>query len=187
MRLTLTKRAEYGVRMLTELALAPPGTKVTATELARTCEVPAGNVPTVVAILSRAGILMCSPGRGGGCTLSRDPSEISMIEVIQALEGPLDEDYCLLDSRRCHDKDPECALHATWKAAKATALGALADMSLGDVAARERELSALPNRGRSRGETKKSAAKPAKTAKKPPTGAAKPKAKSKSKKAAAKR
>ncbi|MFN8105884.1 MAG: Rrf2 family transcriptional regulator [Acidimicrobiia bacterium] len=140
MRLSLTRRAEYGVRMMVELALHPTGTRMTATELGEACQVPAGNIPTVVSALSRAHLLMCSPGRGGGCSLAKDPADTSMLEVIEALEGSLTVDHCLLDSRRCHDVDPECALHESWSAGRTAALDALAGASLASAAKREREL-----------------------------------------------
>lgn len=140
MRLSLTRRAEYGVRMMVELALHPPGTRLTATELGDACQVPAGNIPTVVSALSRAHLLMCTPGRGGGCVLAKDPADMSMLEVIESLEGPLAVDHCLLDSRRCHDVDPECALHEAWSDGRRAALDALAGTSLEAAAKREREL-----------------------------------------------
>lgn len=140
MRLFLTRRSEYGVRMMLELAQRPYGERMTASELGDLCEVPAGNVPTVVSALSRARLLLCSPGRGGGCTLAKDPGEMTMLEVIEALEGPLVPDHCLLDSRRCHDRDPECALHEAWSQGRNAAIDALASTTLAQAAAREREL-----------------------------------------------
>ncbi len=142
MRLFLTKRAEYGIRLLLHFA-AHPGERMTAGELAEACDIPAGNVPTIVNILGRAGILMCSPGRGGGCTLARDPADISTLEIIEALEGQLEISRCLLDSRRCHDRDPECAIHKVWSTGRDAAITALAETSLADVLKREEEIAAM--------------------------------------------
>lgn len=126
--------------MMLELASRAPGTRLTTRELADVCDIPPGNVPTVVSTLARAGLLMNSPGRGGGCSLARDPGTVPMLEVIEALEGSLAVDHCLLDSRRCHDKDPECALHEAWSAGRAAAISALAGTTLAAAAARELEL-----------------------------------------------
>ena len=98
MRLTLTKRGEYGFRLMLYLAGRPPDERVTAAQLAEVCRIPAGNVPTILSMLSRAHILSCSPGRNGGCTLARDPADISTLEIIEALEGQLEISHCLLDS-----------------------------------------------------------------------------------------
>lgn len=145
MRLFLTKRGEYGIRLLLNLA-DNPGRRLTAGELAEACDVPAGNVPTIVNILARSGILMCSPGRGGGCTLAREPETISMLEIIEALEGQLEISRCLLDSRRCHDKDPECAVHKAWSNGRDAAIRALSETTLRDTLEREREIAAMGDR-----------------------------------------
>jgi len=141
-RLTLTKRGEYGIRLLKYLTRQGPDARMTAAQLAEECDIPAGNVPTVVSTLSRAGILTCSPGRYGGCGLARPAEKIFALEVIEALEGSLDIPHCLLDSRRCHDKDPECAVHDAWSKGRDAAIMSLATTSLAEVARREEEIEA---------------------------------------------
>jgi Rrf2 family protein len=101
-------------------------------------------------MLSRAGILSCSPGRYGGCVLARPAEDIYALEIIEVLEGSLEIPHCLLDSRRCHDKDPECAVHYAWKAGRDAAIAALASTSLADVVEREDEI-ALEIAERARG------------------------------------
>lgn len=140
MKLSLTKRGEYGVRVVLHLAEQPQGTRMTAGELAEVCGIPAGNVPTIVNVLSRAGVLYCSSGRSGGCELARDPADVSALEIVEALEGSLEISRCLLDSRRCHGRDPECAVHQAWSAGRDAAVMALARMSLADAVVRERAL-----------------------------------------------
>lgn len=140
MRFTLTRRCEYGMRILIHLASADEGVRLTASELAEACEVPPGNVPTIVNIMSRAGLLNCSPGRNGGCMLARDPADLTILEAIETLEGPLDVGHCLLDARRCHDVDPHCALHESWAASKKVALDALRGITLADAVAYDREI-----------------------------------------------
>ena len=99
MRLSLTKQCEYGIRLLLHLAAQPAEQRMTAGELAEACDISAGNVPTIVNVLARSGILICSPGRGGGCELAVDPADISMLQIIEVLDGPLEVAHCLLDSR----------------------------------------------------------------------------------------
>ena len=122
MRLTLTKRGEYGIRLVILLARQDPEERMTAAQLAEECGIPAGNVPTIVSMLSRAGILSCSPGRYGGCVLARSAEDIFALEIIEVLEGSLEIPHCLLDSRRCHDKDPECAVHHAWNTGRDAAI-----------------------------------------------------------------
>ena len=88
-------------------------------------------------------MLACSPGRHGGCRLDRLPEQIFALEIIEALEGPLEIRYCILDSRRCHDQDPECALHDAWTKGRDAAIAALASTSLSDMLVREDEIATL--------------------------------------------
>ena len=83
MKLSLTKRSDYGLRIVQYLAAQRPGYKGTSAEFAEGCDIPSGNVPTIVSHLSRAEILQCTPGPRGGCVLARPPEEISILEVIE--------------------------------------------------------------------------------------------------------
>jgi len=143
MHLSLTKRSEYGIRLMLYMADLPRGERMTAAELAQACEISPGNVPTIMNMLSRSGLLLCIPGRSGGCTLARHPEDISMLEIIESLEGRLEISHCLLDSRRCNDHRPECALHAAWSHGRAAAINALDRTSLSDTLQREREIAKL--------------------------------------------
>lgn len=134
MRLSLTKRGEYAVRIALQLAAAPQ--RMTAADLGAACDIPMGNVPTIVSLLSRSGILDCAPGRGGGCRLGRPAQEISVLEVIEAAEGPLGE-ICVLDAGRCGVPGQECALHGAWASGREAVLAALRNTSLADAAGGE--------------------------------------------------
>lgn len=145
MRLTLTKRGEYAVRMALHLATAADG-RVTAGDLGAACHIPMGNVPTIVNLLSRAGVLDCSPGRGGGCRLRRPADEISVLDVIEAVEGPLGS-MCVLDAKRCGTTGQECALHAAWASGREAVLNTLGGLTLAE-AARSRTATAAARRRR---------------------------------------
>ncbi|MCP5025471.1 MAG: Rrf2 family transcriptional regulator [Actinomycetia bacterium] len=136
MRLILTRRGGYGVRMLAHLATLDAGTQITSAALGEACDVPRGNVPTIVNRLSRAGLLVCTPGRGGGCCLARDASGISSLEIIEALEGPIEENVCLLDGLRCDDKETQCVMHPTWVAGRQGVIDSFASTSLAELARR---------------------------------------------------
>ena len=137
MRLTLTKRSGDAIRMLIHLAGAPEGTRRTSTQLAAACGVSAGNVPTLVANMARAGLLECTPGRGGGCRLARPAAEITVAEVVAALEGSLELDRCSIDDRRCADREQHCGMHRTWSAAHADLIANLSGLTLAEAARRE--------------------------------------------------
>lgn len=147
MRLSLTKRGEYAVRMALHLATMPRQ-RVTAGDLGAACGIPMGNVPTIVNLLSRAGVLDCTPGRGGGCALGRPPGDISVLEVIEAVEGSLGT-VCVLDAQHCGVTGQECALHAAWASGREAALAALGDLTLAE-ACRSGSAGARPTPGGNR-------------------------------------
>ena len=86
MRLELTRRADYAIR--TTICLAREGSDrlVSAPVIARRMEVPARFLPQIMQDLTRAGIVEALPGRGGGYRLTRVPNEVSLLEVIEAVE-----------------------------------------------------------------------------------------------------
>lgn len=81
--------------------------------------------------------------------MARDPEDISMLEIIESLEGRLEISHCLLDSRRCNDHRPECALHKAWSHGRAAAINALDSTSLADTFRREQEIARINARSRS--------------------------------------
>jgi Rrf2 family protein len=132
-RLTLAGRTQNGLRLLLSLTEGG-GELVTAAELAVRSGVPAGNIPGLVSSLARAGLVSSIRGRAGGCRLARPAEEISILEVVSALGGPLTTPNCLLDSRRRHDGvGPYCAVHAAWLAGMKAATDSLAHLSLADA------------------------------------------------------
>ncbi len=96
------------------LAGLPEGERRTSAQLAEACQVSAGNVPTLVSYLSRADLLACVPGPGGGCALSRDPSAITIADAIVAIEGSLEPEHCAVDDRHCREREFPCGLHETF-------------------------------------------------------------------------
>lgn len=137
MRLTLTKRSGEAIRMLVHLAGLPEGTKRTSAQLAEACGVTAGNVPTLIANMARADLLECTPGRGGGCRLARPADQITVAEVVAALEGSLELDRCSIDERRCSDREFHCGMHRTWREAHAALITSLSSLTLAEAARRE--------------------------------------------------
>jgi Rrf2 family protein len=136
MRLGLTKRTGDAIRILMHLASLPPGERRTSTQLARDCDVSAGNVPTLVAALSRAGVLASTRGPGGGCALGRDPASITIAEAVMAIEGSLTPEHCAIDERRCVDRDYACGLHESWSVMVRGLTAGLSELTLAEAVER---------------------------------------------------
>lgn len=136
MRLALTKRTGDAIRMLMYLASIPAGERRTSTQLSGACGVSMGNVPTLVAALSRADLLDCARGPGGGCRLSRDASAITIAEAVVAIEGSLAPKHCAVDERRCIDRDFACGIHEAWRVVIHEMSEGLSRLTLDDALAR---------------------------------------------------
>jgi Rrf2 family protein len=136
-RLTLTKRTGDAIRVLVHLAMMPEGAKQTSAELARVCGVSPGNMPTMVANLGRSGLLVCTPGRGGGCRLARPAEAITMAEVLEALEGALELDRCAIDDRRCSEREHHCGMHRTMRDTHAALISNLSGLTLAEAVRRQ--------------------------------------------------
>jgi Rrf2 family cysteine metabolism transcriptional repressor len=88
--ITITSKSRYAVQALTELArlgALPGGQPVPIAELARRREIPLQFLEQLFATLRRAGMLQSQRGVKGGYTFVKDPSELTVLEIVQLLEG----------------------------------------------------------------------------------------------------
>ena len=108
----LSRRADYATRVLLELAIAPDQ-KLTAQEAARRCGIRLPFFRKSVADLVAAGLIFTQPGPSGGLALARDPSEISMLNVIESVEGSVCLNACLLHPDEC-SRNRVCPAHTFW-------------------------------------------------------------------------
>src|SRR5829696_7582142 len=87
--LSITTKSPYAVRALTELARAGEPGPVPIGELARRRDVPVQFLEQLFAVLRRAGLLRSQRGVKGGYSFAREPSEITVLELVELLDGPL--------------------------------------------------------------------------------------------------
>ena len=87
--LSITTKSPYAVRALAELARSGGPAPVPLGELAKRRHIPVQFLEPLFAALRRAGILKSQRGVKGGYTFARDPSEVTVLEVVELLDGPL--------------------------------------------------------------------------------------------------
>jgi Rrf2 family protein len=109
----INRTTDYAVRAVLHLALQEPGRTVPAAQIARAHSIPSIYIPKVLQALSRAGIVKTSPGRHGGVVLLAKPEKLSLLDVVQAMEGRILLSRCLLRKREC-PRDATCAVHQIW-------------------------------------------------------------------------
>lgn len=105
----ITRAAEYGVLGLIALARRSPGDVVMIETLCAEEEVPPSFLGKIFQSLAKAGIVKSARGSGGGFSLARLPSEISALEIIEAVEGPIALQRCLDIDEGC-EHSRGCAL-----------------------------------------------------------------------------
>jgi cysteine desulfurase len=135
-KLELTRRGDYAVRAMLALAAAdaadPAGTPVSARRIAERMAIPGRFVPHVLADLVAAGLVSARTGRAGGYRLARPAAEISLLDVITAVEGDARRRGCVLRGVPC-GTDGFCAVHPVFMAAQDAILDHLARATLADV------------------------------------------------------
>ncbi len=100
-RLELTKRADYAIRAVLALSRAPDGERLSARRIAADQRVPARFLPQVMRDLVRAGVVEGSVGRSGGYRLARPSAEITLLDVVEAVEGDSRRRVCILRGGPC--------------------------------------------------------------------------------------
>ncbi len=124
----LSKAAELAVRGTTVLAGRYGQGPVPLAEICRARHLPRDYLTKIFTSLSRAGIVRAIRGKGGGFVLTRDPREISVLEVIEAVEGPLALNLCQHDPPLCEELD--CPLRPVWQELQETVRAALSKATL---------------------------------------------------------
>ena len=118
----LTKSGEYAVRCVVYLAQQPEGSLSPLEDISRVQEVPKHLSAKVLQTLARGGIVKSSRGTGGGYTLARPAGEITLLNVIECIEGPICLNYCLKDGECLRQENPlrseSCPIHNVWEEAQ---------------------------------------------------------------------
>lgn len=140
MRVVPTRRTDYGIRALLYLALSD-SERVKAAEIAENMDVPVGFLHQVLQELQRTRLVTSRPGRSGGYSLVRSPSDITILQIVEALEGPIEAEECALRGGPCHWGEV-CALHWVWSSAQDALAAQLGSATLQRVADDDRMLAA---------------------------------------------
>lgn len=129
----LSRESEYGLKAMIYLAQQPPATVLTLHQIAEAKDLPVGFLAKTLQKLARHGLLQSFRGRRRGYSLARDPSQIRVRELLEAIEGPDLTQRCIFWGRRCGDSNP-CLLHAGWREIKPRLAEFLETMTLASLA-----------------------------------------------------
>jgi Rrf2 family protein len=114
----ISRRTDYGVRVILDLATLPAGARASTQEIAERQQIPSPFLAKIISQLSLSGLVTTYRGAGGGVKLSRSPSEINLLQVIEALDGPISLNRCLIQPDAC-PRNGTCPVHDVWSQAQA--------------------------------------------------------------------
>ena len=137
---------EYGIRAMVHLADFAVGTRVLARDVSDKEGIPGPFLGKVFQTLVKAGLLTSSKGPGGGFSLSREASEITLYDIRAAIDGVRDLDSCAVGLAECSDDQP-CPMHDSWKPIKERIKNYLVETTLADMATATRKKKTLLSKG----------------------------------------
>lgn len=115
--ISISRQTDYASRVLLHLALLPPEARVTAREISRRRIIPPAFLRRIITDLGKAKLITTTRGSGGGLALARPSSEISLLDVVQAVEGPVALNPCTIDPAAC-PLVRTCPVHDEWMRAR---------------------------------------------------------------------
>ena len=136
--MVITRATEYAVRTVIYLAKQPKNDIVLKKDICRTQEVTPAFLTKILQPLIKVGIVSSQRGVGGGFLLAKDPSEITMLDILQAEEGLLRLNHCLVDTDFCH-RDGYCSAHEVWQEAQQKMADTLKGYTIAELVCREKE------------------------------------------------
>jgi Rrf2 family protein len=130
----LTRAADYAVRVTMHLATLPPGEHASRSVLAAATGVPDSFLSKILQALSRAGLLVSRRGGEGGFAILPRGRSASLLQVIEAIDGPIALNVCLAEGPSCENK-PWCPAHLVWTQAQQAMLSVLSSANIAELAA----------------------------------------------------
>lgn len=149
MRLESTRKSDLAVRAM--IGLADVESRLKAADLAELLGTTSSFMSHVMTPLVKHGWVASDPGRNGGYRLLAGLRDVSVLELVEAVEGPLETGQCVAADRPCDDY-AACAMHHAWTKARTTLALELAGTSIADVAKSNSDQRRRTPPGRSRTE-----------------------------------
>jgi Rrf2 family protein len=129
----LTRAADYAVRVMIHLATLPAQERASLPALAQATGAPESFLSKVLQALSRAGLITSLRGQAGGFEILPSGRQASMRQVIEAIDGPVHLNVCLISQRACR-RSRACAAHQVWAEAQRAMLDVLSSAVIAEMA-----------------------------------------------------
>ncbi|HEC22053.1 MAG TPA: Rrf2 family transcriptional regulator [Chloroflexi bacterium] len=137
--LEITRQADYALRATIEVGKLPFGERAPTAAIAARQKIPLPFLAKIVSQLVVRGVLQATRGASGGVSLARPPEEITMLEIVEAIDGPITLNRCTRDPSVC-ELSPTCPACEIFVEAQQALIERLEKTTLADLVARAREL-----------------------------------------------
>ena len=132
----LTRKGEYAIRGIVCLAQQERGRVVLMNEIAAATQAPPKFLAKILQNFAKAGIVRSFRGAGGGFILGRPAAQITLRDVVEAIEGPIVPNRCLIRDGAC-DRDGYCKVHQVWHRVQKSILDILESVTIEALAKRD--------------------------------------------------
>ena len=132
----ITRQADYALRAMLYLARLDRNEKAATSKIAEEKNIPQSFLAKIISQLSIAGLINTSRGAKGGVSLARRPEKISLLDVVEAIDGPIALNECVDDPEVCSFGD-NCPIHEVWCEAKTELVRKLRESTFDKLIERE--------------------------------------------------
>lgn len=139
----ITRQADYAVRAVLYLAEQGEAGRAPTSRIAQEMRIPPSFLAKIVSQLSVAGVVQTSRGARGGVALAREPKDITLLEVIEAIDGPITLNECVPDRSACIFGE-DCTVHNIWRDTQAKLVEELAGTHFGGLIGRNGKKAHVP-------------------------------------------
>jgi Rrf2 family protein len=131
----ITRETDYALRTVLYLA-RNSGKRVSVTDIAEAMQIPKTFLAKLLQRLVRQHLLISSRGVNGGFQLARKPADITLLDVMEAMQGPAAINVCAIDSSRCN-LSSTCSIHPVWVDIRKEVERRLSKVSIAKLAAQK--------------------------------------------------
>lgn len=129
----ITRQADYALRAMFFLARLEPGQRAATSQIAHERVIPPSFLAKIISQLSIAGLIHTSRGARGGVCLAHSPEEINVLQVVEAIDGPITLNDCTNDAGGSCPFGNECPIHPIWCEAQAALVEKLRSTSFAQL------------------------------------------------------
>ena len=132
----ITRQADYALRAMIYLTQKDPDERASTSRIAEVKKIPPSFLAKIISQLAIAGLIHTSRGARGGVSLARPPEDISILEVIEAIDGPIQLNQCTSDPNVCAFGE-FCPIHDVLCATQASLVEKLRTTNFAEIVAKK--------------------------------------------------